>query len=346
MAGPGSRQIHIETLRGAACLLLVAYHTIGDDSAHGLRVADDSVWRMLTDLFVHVRMPLFSFISGFVLMPVPTGTGELGPALLKKLRRLGLPLVTVSILFWIATQLIGPVDRIPLTDVFWLPYKHFWFLQATLILMAVTLTTAALLGGARQAALALLPLAAVVFVAAPDWRPDVFSSAQAVYLAPFFLAGLTCRVLKADERLAGAPARALLGFAVGLFLLHAASVTGLIAMDTHRQTPFGLLLGVSTCLALMALRPKVGWLAAIGTHSYAIYLFHVFFTAGLRTAANGLLPGLPLPVVFAVSLAGGVLLPIVVEAVVSRFRLPALLLLGVDRSKARRSAPPVPRPAE
>jgi uncharacterized membrane protein len=130
MAGPG-RQIHIETLRGAACILLVAYHTIGDDPAHGLRVADDSVWRMMTDLFVHLRMPLFSFISGYVLMPVPTGTDTLGPALLKKLRRLGLPLVTVSILFWIATRLIGPQDGIPFTNVFWLPYKHFWFLQAT-----------------------------------------------------------------------------------------------------------------------------------------------------------------------------------------------------------------------
>jgi peptidoglycan/LPS O-acetylase OafA/YrhL len=190
--------------------------------------------------------------------------------------------------------------------------------------------------------LTLLPVAAAVFVLAPDWRPDVFSATQAIYLAPFFLSGLAARILGAEERLAGGPALALLAFAAALLVLHALAVFGALAMDTHRQTAFGLLLSLSAVLGLIAVRPSVGWLAAIGGYSYAIYLFHVFFTAGMRTATNALVPGLPLPVVFTLSLLAGVLLPIVVEKVVSPFRLPALFLLGVDRTRRVRAAEPRP----
>ena len=56
----------MQTLRGIACLLLVAFHAIGSSSASGLHVADSSVYRHFTNLFVHIRMPLFTFLSGLV----------------------------------------------------------------------------------------------------------------------------------------------------------------------------------------------------------------------------------------------------------------------------------------
>src|SRR6185295_5386420 len=56
----------LQTLRGVACLLLVAFHAIGNHPTSGLHVADDSSFRFFANLFQYVRMPLFTFLSGFV----------------------------------------------------------------------------------------------------------------------------------------------------------------------------------------------------------------------------------------------------------------------------------------
>src|SRR5688500_6001125 len=60
------RDIPIETMRGIACVLLVAFHVIGDSATAGIHVADDSGFRYFANSFQYVRMPLFSFISGVV----------------------------------------------------------------------------------------------------------------------------------------------------------------------------------------------------------------------------------------------------------------------------------------
>jgi uncharacterized membrane protein len=64
---PASAKIlYVETLRGIACILLVSYHVIGDTSSNGLRLPDGDLFSFVNRMFIDVRMPLFSFISGFV----------------------------------------------------------------------------------------------------------------------------------------------------------------------------------------------------------------------------------------------------------------------------------------
>ena len=59
--------LHLDTIRGLACLLLVTYHVVGPDRFTGMRVADGSFYRtVLADGPLLVRMPLFTFLSGFV----------------------------------------------------------------------------------------------------------------------------------------------------------------------------------------------------------------------------------------------------------------------------------------
>jgi uncharacterized membrane protein len=65
----------VQTLRGLACLLLVAFHTVGSTAASGLHVPDDSRYREFTNLFVHLRMPLFTFLSGLVYAYRPLRSG-------------------------------------------------------------------------------------------------------------------------------------------------------------------------------------------------------------------------------------------------------------------------------
>lgn len=47
----------IETLRGLACILLVAFHVIGENRHGGLHVPDDSTFRWYADSFAYLRMP-------------------------------------------------------------------------------------------------------------------------------------------------------------------------------------------------------------------------------------------------------------------------------------------------
>ena len=74
---------------------------------------------------------------------------------------------------------------------------------------------------------------------------------------------------------------------------------------------------------------RVSWapLAKIGTYSYAIYLLHVFGSAGSRLAIGQFGISTPLAV-FAISLAAGVALPIVAELIVDRNRWLRFLILG------------------
>ena len=66
--GPARRgkDLHVETLRGLAILLMVAGHVIGNDSTHGMRVDDSSVWRSAWVSLEFLRLPLFTFLSGVV----------------------------------------------------------------------------------------------------------------------------------------------------------------------------------------------------------------------------------------------------------------------------------------
>jgi uncharacterized membrane protein len=55
------RNESIDTYRGLACVLLVAYHTIGG-SVTGLRLDEDSFWRTFGDGLIYFRMPMFAFL--------------------------------------------------------------------------------------------------------------------------------------------------------------------------------------------------------------------------------------------------------------------------------------------
>ena len=97
---PGSRaqteHIRLQSARGLACLLLVAYHVIGDPVTGGLRLPASSLYHYFTLLFLPLRMPLFAFLSGFVYAYRPVAYGSRLRFLGKKLRRILVPLVVVT----------------------------------------------------------------------------------------------------------------------------------------------------------------------------------------------------------------------------------------------------------
>jgi peptidoglycan/LPS O-acetylase OafA/YrhL len=342
-----ARDGHIDTLRGLACILLVAYHVIGNDPAHGMHIAAHDNWRLFTELFIHVRMPLFSFLSGYVFSAFVADRAALGAAIAKKLRRLGIPLVVVSTLFYLCFGLINGSFPVPMWQIYVLPYEHFWFLQATILIMTGLLVGCYLAGARARAFLtALFPVACLVFVAAPLFDPDIFSISSALYLLPFFLLGQLLRVWSADRRIRHVPTRRiplviLFGLLVAvLFALDLAQYEGLNTLDFGRQSALGLVFGISTCLFLYFSQVEWAPLAFLGGYSYSIYLFHVFFTAGLRKFLGLVYPTAPAELYFALALVAGALLPIALHRILVRGRWSALLFLGIsrDRKGARREA--------
>ena len=55
-------------------------------------------------------------------------------------------MAAVGTVFWLARHAMG-YEQMPLTRIFWLPYAHFWFLQATFLIMAAFYLGSALSGG-------------------------------------------------------------------------------------------------------------------------------------------------------------------------------------------------------
>ena len=346
------RDRHIECLRGLACVLLVAYHVIGNDPEHGMHIVSHDGWRLFTELFIHIRMPLFSFLSGLVFQGVVADSAALSTAFAKKLRRIGIPFVVVSTLFYVSFGLINHDFSQPIWQIYVLPYEHYWYLQATMLIMATLLIGNYFAGDrARAFMTALLPIACAIFIAAPTFDPDIFAIGSAFYLLPYFLLGQLLRVWSLNRRIGDVPARrhgvvALFGVMLAvLFVLNLGQYEGWNTLDFARQSALGLLFGLSACLFLFFARPAWRPLEFIGGYSYTIYLFHVFFTAALRKVLGIVDPGVPNGIFFTAALVAGLALPILLHRLLIRSRWTALLLLGITLRPAAKTASDLePRP--
>lgn len=328
------RNLHVDTLRGLACLLLVSFHVVGYTPQIGLQVTS-GLYRDLNDFLSYLRMPLFTFLSGLVYAYRPF-FGD-APGFIKgKARRLLLPMLVVGTLFALV-QLATPgtnggVDNWYLLHI--LPVGHFWFLQAIFIIFMLMIPLE-LLGAFRSPTRFFWVLLGASLVFVSGLRISYFSISGAIYLFPFFLLGMGCyrfgwiRDLKLSY---GLLALALAG--LGLFL----SVQGVVHGDTH--SALGLVLGALGCIGLLSLRLESRWLAHIGVYSYAIYLYHVFFTAGTRITLSG--TGVTdIHTHFALGMLAGILGPILVDQALSKSNITRITLLGKSKTKTR-----PPQPAE
>ncbi|MBV5298625.1 MAG: acyltransferase [Rhodoferax sp.] len=122
--------LQIETLRGLACLLLVAYHMVGADPGNGLHLEDGPL-RWLNDGLAYLRMPLFTFLSGLVYGMRPFA-GNSRAFLLGKTRRLLVPMLVVGTVFAVLQANIAGTHAVAMP---WYllhiqPVGHFWFVES------------------------------------------------------------------------------------------------------------------------------------------------------------------------------------------------------------------------
>lgn len=327
------RSLKIDTLRGLACILLVAYHIVGSDSDSGLRISE-GVYRDLNDILAYIRMPLFTFLSGVVyaFWPVKSDSKVF---ILKKARRLLLPMLTVGTGFVLIQYFISgsnsTVENWHLIHI--VPVAHFWFIESLFLIfiLIVFLEKFKFLDEAKSWLIVLF-LASVLHMS--PLYSSYFSFSGFLYLTPFFLAGLGIQRYGLIRHINKSTAL------VALFLIIA--IVALIFMEVlpmygERSLP-ALLLGLVTCVAFMSFGLRWKMLARIGVYSYSIYLFHVFFTACSRIILNKL-GEIPIEFIFIVSFLSGICGPVMVEKTLEKFNVCRVLLLGKAPIKRLRSSP-------
>ncbi len=317
---------NVNELRGLACFLLVAYHVVGVPGS-GMEVGDDSWYRYVTSSFEPVRMPLFTFISGLVYAYRPAGADRLAPFYGKKLRRLLIPFVTISTLFYLMQAVTpgahGAYAPSEMWRIYVYSYAHFWYLQALfLIFLPVGLLDAFGIT-TRPLPFALLfaaALAAGMTLSVPD---NPFSINEAMILLPHFLLGVAFTRFPALFRRPEVVGLTVAGLALSIGMHQ-------MALFQHHalawSDPVPMLCGMCGAMVLLRVMPSSAVFRRIGGHSYSIYLHHAFFTAGMRVVMHRL--HLPDLAVFTAALAAGIAGPMLLEALASLRPITRVALVG------------------
>ncbi len=247
-----------------------------------------------------------------------------------------MPLFFVGIPFSVL-QVVGPgvnkeVGLIDALLSFYIPVNHFWFLQAVFIIFVFVgfLQWRGLLQTATRLYLLFL-FSALVFLL-PPFPVDAFGINGAIYLLPFFVTGMICHekvsALKQSLKVIGPVVFVL----ISAVLLYVAAVDRELIVD--RRSVVGLLVGCMSCVALLSTDMRSKALIWLGGYSYAIFLFHVLFAASSRFAL-GRLGVTDDSVLVAGGVLCGLLGPVLLSNIFSRFTLTSVLFLGerVTRKK-------------
>jgi glucans biosynthesis protein C len=344
----------VQTLRGIACLLLVGFHAIGSSSASGLHVPDSSVYRHFTNLFVHIRMPLFTFLSGLVYAYRPLRLDQTLEFSSKKLRRLGVPLIVATTVLY-SLHLVTD-HRVPPASQTWtiyvFPYWHLWFVQALLLVFVAVIAFEWLgaLSTSRQFLL-VFALSLVLYASGLLQGHEILGLNNATYLLPFFLAGLAAHryrdVLQTPRALTLTLVCLIWSQGWHSYIVWTRTLSPIDPV-AHRSA-LNLLIGISASLSALQLFPRLRLMEHIGRSSYPIYLYHPVFIAAALSVVGVRLP-LPTSLLFVGACALGIMGPMLLEQAARRIPLGQLLLEGsaAGRSAKGGTAPALPaevRPA-
>jgi len=316
-----------------ACILVVAYHVIGSGPGSGLGLPENSWLRQASDALALIRMPLFTFLSGYLFSVRPVIAGQYSRFLRKKLLRLYVPAIVVGLLYFALSSLApgvnGRPDLLEPLKLLVYPYVHYWFVQALIVILVLVglAETQGLLATRNRFVMVLL--ATIVIQLFGTREIHIFSLSGAEYLAPFFVMGIGMHRYASSIRW-NASFSALVAGIFGITLsIHTAGVFGVFGAPLKICTFLSLLLSASGLLVLCRVFPVVRALAYIGQFSFTIYLFHVFFTAGMRTFAHA--AGLDATVaLLGLGMLAGICGPIFVDLFVKRMPNPfPICLLGI-----------------
>ncbi len=323
----------LQTLRGVACLLVVYFHVIGTPTT-GLKLSPNSLYSELSDFFIYIRMPLFTFLSGYV-YGYRRFLDNFYFYFKGKFRRIIIPFIVVSSIFvFVQTNVPGANNPIEfnLLTFYLYPYAHFWFLQSIFTIF-IFYSLFDYITKRRKKWLFYLFIVSMPLFFISELAPDFFSLSRTFYLLPFFTFGVIVNVCELDK-LNGRLVIFIFFFFVGLITIHGVFIFCGIPIDRIGFLAF--LIGLVGPYSLLKFCFVSKLFIFIGAHSYSIYLYHVFGTAFSRIFLNHIgLTSVELNVFIGLIL--GVFIPILFHRFIIKNRLLALLFLGLSSKKNKSS---------
>lgn len=329
----GEKNMSVETLRGIAILLVVAGHVIGSAPDGGMRIDYPSVWRYVYSWMDYIQMPLFTAIAGWVYALKPTGGIEPARFIGNKARRLLLPMVAVSTLYFLTQHFVpGTNSDRPLGEIwriYLFPYTIFWYLQSLFLIFMAAFALdrwkrMSSPGGWAAVLLCAAVMYAAEFTVISYEVPNVFSFRGALNQLPYFLAGVgICRFGKEIYPRLRIPFITLT--VVGICMLQLRWFFPDFQSTLYRcLLPLWL---IPSLFVIFSIAKPNRFFIFLGSYSYAIYLFHGFGTSGGRILLSymGLSNRLAL---FSVALLIALALPIIADKLLSKNRILAMIFLG------------------
>jgi len=337
------KDLSVETLRGAAIILVVIGHVIGSGSDGGMQVENDSFLRHFYYTFEYLRMPLFTVISGWVYALHPVNSKFFNDFIVKKIRRILLPMIFVGAAYFLLQYLVPGTnkkgDLIEIWKIIVLPYTLFWYLPSLFLVFALI----AVIDSYRKMetfiswflifvlALGILLIRDLIIT---QESLNYFSYKGALYLLPFFIMGIGIKRFKDYFRNRIFISSLLIILAVSLIIQQLAWYN-ILEYSFSKSGGIGLIIGLTGTILLFRLHWKVNWLIWFGSFAYSIFLFHAFGTAAGRIIIQKF--GIHYSaIIFIVSLIAGMCVPIIAEKIFDRFGITRMLFLGRSYDKGKK----------
>ena len=312
-------------------MLVVALHVIGATAESGLHLPMTSAWHYGMESIEFLRMPLFTALSGYLYAGNRVTRPMFQAFWRKKLRRLGIPLICVTIVVWFLRE-HAYGDSTTLAHDLVFAHGHLWYIQALIILfIGISIADSLLRPG--FCTLVIVGLAMIMLTQSGVDLPTVFSLKGAIYLTPYFLFGILLRE-QAEwlrDRRAGTLA---LGMVIIILFAQQSGLYGLTEGVTQLQLPAAVA-GMSFVVFLLQRMPRNRLLALIGGYSYTIYLWHIVANAAVRGAL--MKAGITsLPLLFAVCFLVAITTPILLYHTARLIPFMSVAVTGEKASRALR----------
>jgi glucan biosynthesis protein C len=326
----------IETLRGAVIILVVIGHVIGSESDGGMRVSDDSIFRYLYYTFIDpIQMPLFTVIAGWVYALNPVGHEKISRFILKKVMRIIVPMLIVGMSYYLVQYFTpGTNNKSNLIDIWRLlvfPYTLYWYLYSLFIVfISIAIIDFFNKMNTTRHWIIVFSISLIILLLRDLFisyeLPNYFSYKGAIYLMPCFILGVGLNRFKSFIQNKFFAYFIPLIFVVSI-CIQQFSWFKIIDYVVNKETIIGLIIGLTGTMMLLRYSFQANWLIWFGSFAYSIYLFHAFGTAAGRITLKRFDLQSSL-LIFIISFMAGLLLPIIVEKILDKFKITRILFLG------------------